>query len=186
MSFSYGIPLLTSGQPAFEEPTVAPEPMDDLFGDEDAEWEVDDQPAPAVAPAVAPPSRKNRKSDKPLTAAQTERNRLHELALANMERHRADTRLPNEIYGTMGPVTEESHPRTHMVDFRDPGLIMEADYMGVRGFRNCLEHHIECVSPGKQRSFHRTADTLRRIVEKNPIPPMHYPRDDATTCTNWR
>lgn len=98
---------------------------------------------------------------------------------------KTDPRTADEIYGTDGPVTVESHPHTFSVQFKEHGLAMDADFMGVRSFQNCLECYIARESPKKRRSAHRPADTLCRIVEKNPIPPPHYPRDKRQVCANW-
>lgn len=97
---------------------------------------------------------------------------------------KTDPRTADEIYGTDGPVTAVSHPHTFSVQFKEHGLAMDADFMGVRSFQNCLECYVARESPKKQRSAHRPADTLCRIVEKNPIPPPHYPMKKSV-ITNW-
>lgn len=130
------------------------------------------------------PSKAQESANNP-TPAMIKNNRARAIAREDAARLKADQRTPDEIYGTDGPVTEASHPHTFSVQFLEHGLAMDADFMGVRSFQNCLECYVAREAPAKQRSSHRPADTLRRIGEKNPIPPPHYPRDKQT-CANWR
>lgn len=136
--------------------------------------------------ASAKGSRKVRKSAKNPTPAMIKSSQAHAIATEDVDRLRADQRTADEIYGTDGPVTAESHPHTFSVQFQEHGLAMDADFIGVRSFQNCLECYIAKVSPEKQRSAHRPADTLRRIVEKNPIPPPHYPKNNTQIGASWR
>lgn len=129
---------------------------------------------------------KARKSAKNPTPAQIINSRARANATEDAARLKADPRTADEIYGTDGPVTAETHPHTFSVQFRQPHLAMDADFMGVHSFQNCLERYIASECPDKQRSSHRPADTLRRIREKNKIPPPHYPREDPQVRASWR
>jgi hypothetical protein len=172
------------------EPTVAPEPEKQIdFGEGSSGREERQAFEPQTASIMAKGfynAQKPRKSAKNPTPAMVENRRVRDIAGEKAARHRADPRTPDEIYGTEDPVTEDSHPHTFSVQFRDPGLAIIADYMGVRSFQNCLESYVAGESPEKQRSSHRTAETLQRIKEKNPIPPPHYPRDIPQICANWK
>ncbi|OBT75085.1 hypothetical protein VF21_06535 [Pseudogymnoascus sp. 05NY08] len=129
---------------------------------------------------------KARKSAKNQTPAMIKNNRARAIAGENAARLKADKRTADEIYGTNDPVTEVSHPHTFSVQFLEHGLAMDADFMGVRSFQNCLECYVAREMPEKQRSSHRPADTLQRIGEKNLIPPPHYPREDKKVCASWK
>jgi hypothetical protein len=129
---------------------------------------------------------KARKSAKNPTPAQITKWQARARAAEDAARLKRDKRTADEIYGTNGPMTAETHPHTYSVQFRQPNVAMNVDFMGVRSFQNCLERYIACEYPDKQRSSHRSADTLRRILEKNEIPPPHYPREDRQVCASWR
>lgn len=156
------------------------------FGEGSSSGEERQSSEPQTASIITERPHKVQKSAKNPTPAMIENSRARAIAAEHAALLREDPRTADEIYGTDGPVTAESHPHTFSVQFREHGLAMNADFMGVRSFQNCLECYVASVSPGKQRSSHRPADTLRRIVEKNPIPPPHYPRDNSQVCASWR
>ncbi|KFY81937.1 hypothetical protein V500_10955 [Pseudogymnoascus sp. VKM F-4518 (FW-2643)] len=166
------------------EQTVAPGLDQTKFGEGSSGGEERQTIEPQTASVKAKWSYKARKSAKNPTPATTEKEEARAIASEKARLLREDPRTADEIYGTDGPVTAVSHTHTFSVQFKEHGLAMDADFMGVRSFQNCLERYIGSESPDKQRSAHRTADTLRRIVEKNPIPPPHYPRDKSV-CANW-
>lgn len=167
------------------EQTVAPGLDQTEFGEGSSGGEERQTFEPQTASVKAEWSYKARKSAKNPTPATTEKAQALVIAIEKARLLREDPRTADEIYGTDGPVTAVSHPHTFSVQFKEHGLAMDADFMGVRSFQNCLERYIGSESPYKQRSAHRPADTLRRIVEKNPIPPPHYPRDESQVCANW-
>ncbi|OBT63303.1 hypothetical protein VE03_07931 [Pseudogymnoascus sp. 23342-1-I1] len=141
---------------------------------------------PKMASVEAKGSRKVRKSTENPTLATIKSSRARAITTDDADRPKAESGTTDEIYGTDGPVTAESHPHTFSVQFQEHRLAMDADFMGVRSFQNCLESYIAGLSPEKQRSAHRPADTLRRIVEKNPIPPPHYPKNNKQIGASWR
>lgn len=106
-------------------------------------------------------------------------------AKARQQLAQLDERHPDEIYGLTTPVTQESHPNTYMVRFREPGLTMEAGYLTSRSFRNLLEGHIERIDQGKQRSFHYPQATLDRIRNGIEIPPENWPQQAQCVAT-WK
>lgn len=171
-------PIAAFNKQFFVEQTVAPETEGVDFGDGRFDGEERQTPEPLTASTVVNGSskaRKPRKSAKNPTADMVEKCRVRDNAARRAAQCKADLESPDEIYGTEGPVTEESHPHTFSVQFQDPRLPMSEDYMVVRSFQNCLEHYVACESPEKQRSSHRSAETLQRIKERNPNPPPHYP-----------
>lgn len=141
---------------------------------------------PQTASIIAGRPYKARKSPKNPTPAQIAKCQARAKAGEVVARFKADLRTADEIYGTDGPVTAKTHPHTYSVQFLQPRLAMPADFIGVRSFQNCLERYIARESPAKQRSSHRPADTLSRIMEKNEIPPPHYPREDRQVRASWR
>lgn len=141
---------------------------------------------PQTASVIAGRPYKARKSPKNPTPAQIAKCQARAKAGEVVARFKADLRTADEIYGTDGPVTAKTHPHTYSVQFLQPRLAMPADFIGVRSFQNCLERYIARESPAKQRSSHRPADTLSRIMEKNKIPPPHYPREDRQVRASWR
>ncbi|ELR02357.1 hypothetical protein GMDG_05421 [Pseudogymnoascus destructans 20631-21] len=168
------------------EQTVAPGLEQSEFGEGSSGGEEGQNIEPQMASIIGEWPYKARKSAKNPIPAMIENGQARAIAGEDTARLKADQRTADEIYGTDGPVTEGSHPHTFSVQFLEHGLAMDADFMGVRSFQNCLECYVAGEAPVKQRSSHRPVDTLQRIGEKNPIPPPHYPRDDKKVCASWR
>lgn len=168
------------------EQTVAPELRQAKLGEGSSGGGERQPSGPQTASIKTKRPYKARKSAKNSTPAMIESIWARDIAGEHVARLKADKRTADEIYGTNGLVTAESHPHTSAVQFQEHGLVMDADFMGVRSFQNCLELYVAKESPQKQRSAHRPAETLRHISEKNPIPPAYYPRDDPKVCASWR
>ncbi|OBT54946.1 hypothetical protein VE04_04700 [Pseudogymnoascus sp. 24MN13] len=168
------------------EQTVAPGFEHFEFGEGSSSGEEGPNIEPQMASIMGERPYKAQKSAKQKTSAMIKNGQAGAIAREDAARLKADQRTADEIYGTDGPVTEVSHPHTFSVQFLEHGLAMDADFMGVRSFQNCLERYVARESPKKQRSSHRPADTLQRIKEKNPIPPLHYPRNKGQVCASWR
>ncbi|KFY27238.1 hypothetical protein V493_03621 [Pseudogymnoascus sp. VKM F-4281 (FW-2241)] len=179
-------PIGTYNKQHSAEKTVAPGLEQVEFGEGSSGGEERQPIEPETASVMAERPYKARKPAKNPTPAMIEGSRARAIAAESAARLKQDMRTADEIYGTNGLVTAESHPHTFSVQFQEHGLAMGADFMGVRSFQNCLELYVARESPEKQRSSHRPVDTLRRISEKNPIPPAHYPRNNPQVCASWR
>ncbi|KFY09036.1 hypothetical protein V492_05678 [Pseudogymnoascus sp. VKM F-4246] len=168
------------------EQTVVPGIEQTEFGEGSSGGEERQPYEPQTVSVKAGRPLKVRKSAKNPTPAMIKNNRARAIAQKRADRLKQDPRTTDEIYGTVGPVTKESHPHTFSVQFEGLDFAMDADYMGVCSFQNCLERYVGEECPQKQRSAHRPADTLRRILEKNPIPPENYPQENPQVCASWR